>query len=56
MGYPKIRPLGRDLSFPRIIVVIDLTIISRSDVFADKDHVALKLSLVNVPGLNYLLR
>ena len=26
------------------------------DVFADKDHISLKLSLVNVPGLNFLLR
>lgn len=41
---------------PQIIVVIDLTTISLSDVFADKDHISLKLSLVNVPGLNYLLR
>lgn len=41
---------------PWIIVVNDLTTISLSDVFADKDHGALKLSLVNVSGLNYLLR
>ena len=27
-----------------------------SDIFADKRHVALKLNLVNVPGLNKLLR
>ena len=40
----------------RIIVFIDLTTISSSDVFADKNHIALRLSLVNVPGLNKLLR
>ena len=69
MGYPRIRPFGRDLSFlsffflfilshtsPHIIVVIDLTTISHSNVFANKDHVASKLNLVNIPGLNYLLR
>ena len=27
-----------------------------SDVFVDKDHVSPKLSLVNVPELNFLLR
>ena len=36
--------------------IIGLTIIIFSDVFADKDRVSLKLSLVNVPGLNFLLR
>ena len=41
---------------PRIIIVNDLTTISLLDVFADKDHIAPKLNLVNVPGLNYLLR
>ena len=30
--------------------------ISSSDVFADKRHVASRLSLVNIPGLNKLLR
>ena len=40
----------------RIIVFIDLTTISPLDVFADKNHVASRLSLVNVPGLNKLLR
>ena len=30
--------------------------ISSSDVFADKRHVAPRLSLVNIPALNYLLR
>ena len=38
------------------IIVIDLTVISLSDVFANKDHVASKLSLINVPALNYLLK
>ena len=36
--------------------IIGLTIIIFSDVFADKDHVSPKLNLVNVPGLNFLLR
>ena len=35
---------------------IGLTMISSSDVFANKNHVAPKLSLVNVPALNYFLR
>ena len=35
---------------------VDLTIICSSDVFADKRHVALRLSLVNVKGLNKVLR
>ena len=30
--------------------------ISSSDVFTDKGHTTLRLSLVNVPGLNKLLR
>ena len=30
--------------------------ISSSNVFADKRHVALRLSLVNISALNYLLR
>ena len=30
--------------------------ISFSDVFVDKTHVAPRLSLVNIPGLNKLLR
>ena len=38
------------------LVFIDLTTISPLDVFADKNHVASRLSLVNVPGLNKLLR
>ena len=36
--------------------IIGLTIIIFSDVFVDKDHVSPKLSLVNVPELNFLLR
>ena len=67
MGYLRIRPLGRDLSLvflvsilshmsSRAIIVNDLTVISFSDVFADKDHVASKLSLINVLALNYLLK
>ena len=36
--------------------IIELTIITFSDVFADKDHVSPKLSLVNVLGLKFLLR
>ena len=68
VGYPRIRSLGRDLSFlsspliifgnlsSRIMFIIGLTIITFSDVFANKDHVFPKLSLVNVLGLNFLLR
>ena len=37
-------------------VFIDLTTISSSDVFLDKTHVAPRLSFVNVPGLNKVLR
>jgi len=39
-----------------MIIFIGLIMISSSDVFADKRHVAPRLSLVNVPTLNYLLR
>lgn len=40
-----------------MIVFVDLTIISSTGVFfADKNHVAPRLSLVNVPALNKLLR
>ena len=39
-----------------MIVFIGLITISSSDVFADKNHVASRLSHVNVPGLNKLLR
>ena len=37
-------------------VVNSLTMFSFSNVFADKDHVAPKLSLINALALNYLLR
>ena len=39
-----------------MIIFIDLTMISFSDVFANKRHVALILSLVNVSGVNKFLR
>ena len=39
-----------------MIIFIGLIMISSSDVFTDKRHVAPRLSLVNVPALNYLLR
>ena len=38
-----------------MILFINLTMVSSSDVFVDKRHVTLKLSLVNVVGLNKLL-
>ena len=37
-------------------IFISLTMISSSDVFADKRHTAPRLSLINVQGLNKLLR
>ena len=39
-----------------MIIFIGLTMISSSDVFADKRLAILRLSLVNVPALNKLLR
>ena len=39
-----------------MIIFIDLTMISSSDNFADKRHIAPKINLVNVLGLNKLLR
>ena len=39
-----------------MIIFIRLTMISSSYVFANKRHVASRLSLVNVLTLNYLLR
>ena len=39
-----------------MIIFINLTMVSSSDNFANKRHVVLKLSLVNVPSLNKLLR
>ena len=69
MGYPRFRSLGmgfNPFSFyflsililfpPLIMIFIALTMISFSDLFADKQHVTLRLNLVNVPALNKLLR
>jgi len=39
-----------------MIIFTGLTTISSLDVFADKRHVAPRLSLVNIPALNKLLR
>lgn len=39
-----------------MMIFIDLTMIFFSDVFADKDHIAPRISLTNTPALNYLLR
>ena len=39
-----------------MIIFIGLTMISSSEIFADKRHVAPRLSLVNVLTLNKLLR
>ena len=39
-----------------MINFISLTMISSSNVFADKRHFTPRLSLVNVPAFNYLLR
>ena len=39
-----------------MMIFIDLTIIFFSDVFANKDHVAPRISLTNVSAFNYLLR
>ena len=39
-----------------MMIFINLTTIFFSDVFADKDHVAPRISLTNIPALNYLLR
>ena len=41
---------------PRTLAVNDLTNIFLLNVFTDKNHVTPKLSLINVPALNYLLR
>ena len=59
--------LSRDLSFlsslfifgsmsSRIMFIVGLTMFAFLNVFVDKDHVSPKLSLVNVPGLKFLLR
>ena len=39
-----------------MIIFINLTMVLSSDVFVDKRHVTPRLSLVNVPGFNKLLR
>ena len=39
-----------------MIIFIGLTMISFSDVFADKNHVTPRINLTNVQALNYLLR
>ena len=46
------------LSFHLLLVIIfvDLTMISFSDISADKNHIALRISFTNVQALNYLLR
>ena len=67
--YLRIRSFSKDFSLffffflpclkispSQIIVFIDLTIISSSNVSAYKNHVTLRLSFVNVLGLNKLLR
>ena len=71
VGYPRIRSFSKDfrssfalyvfysclnISPPQIMVFVFIIIIFFSDIFANKEHVSPKLSLVNVPGLNYLLR
>ena len=35
---------------------VNLTLIFFLDIFADKDHISLKLSHTNIQALNYLLR
>ena len=66
--YHRIRSPGRDFSLqvfliivlgtssPWIVVFTDLTNIFFSNVFADKNHTAPRLSFINTPGLNKLLR
>ena len=46
------------LSFHLLLAMIfvDLTVISFLDIFANKNHVALRLSYTNIQALNYLLR
>ena len=71
VGYLRIRSFSKDFwsSFalyvfhnclnirpPWITVFVFIIIIFFLDIFADKEHVSPKLSLVNIPGLNYLLR
>ena len=38
------------------MIFVNLTMISFSDIFVDKDHISSKLSYTNVQALNYLLR
>ena len=44
------------LRLPLMMIFIALTMIFLPDVFANKQHIAPKLSLVNIPALNILLR
>ena len=39
-----------------LMIFVKLTMISFSNISADKDHISLKLSHTNVQALNYLLR
>ena len=39
-----------------VIIFVNLTIIFFSDIFADKNNVALRISLTNVQALNYFMR
>ena len=43
-------------SSPQIVLFTDLTNIFFLDAFIDKNHTALRLSFINAPGLNKLLR
>ena len=38
------------------MIFVNLTMISFSNIFADKNHISLRLSHINVQTLNYLLR
>ena len=38
------------------MIFVNLTLIFFLDIFADKDHISLKLSHTNIQALNYLLR
>ena len=68
MGFLRNRSLGRDFSFESeffyafnstsswTMFIIGLTMSAYFRCFADKEHVSPKISCVNVPGLNFLLR
>ena len=68
VGYPRVRSLSmkfRSFSFtislfffcsPSMMGFNSLTIIYSLAIFADKGHVALRLSLVNINDLNKVLR